>query len=90
MVVIGVTAGVVWKTAGLLPRPGAPRALHEPHLMHSMRAMAVVFVQIATMHWFVSAVTMMDAAILWPFLIRVFSVFVVAICLARCAQIQFK
>eukprot|EP00892_Ulva_mutabilis_P012745 jgi/Ulvmu1/9843/UM056_0085.1 len=78
-----ITAGIVWKAAALLPQPGAPPALHEPLLMHSMRAMSVVFLQMGTMHWFVSAVTMMDAAITWPFLIRVFSAVVVAVCLVR-------
>ena len=85
LVVNLVTASIVWKAASLLPLPDSPPHLHEAHLLHSMRAMAVVFLQMGTMHWFVSVVTMMDAAITWPFLIRVFSTFVVAICLIRSA-----
>lgn len=85
LVVHLVTAGVVWKSAGLLPRPGAPPELHEPELMNGMRALAVSFVQIGSMHGFMSAVTMMDAAITWPPLIRVFSTFVIGVCFMRCA-----
>lgn len=86
MIVHLVTASVVWKSAGLLPRPGSPPELHEPELMHGLRALAVVFVQIGTMHWFISAVTMMAAAITWPPLIRVFSTLVAGVCLMRCAH----
>lgn len=83
LIVHMVTAGIVWKAASLLPRPGSPAARHEAELMQSLRAMAVVFLQIGTMQWFSSAVTMMEAAITWPQLVVVFSAFVALTCLVR-------
>lgn len=81
-----VTASVVWRSAALLPQLGTPPQLHKPELMHGLRALAVVFVQIGTMHWFMSAVTMMSAAIIWPPLIRVFSSLVAGVCIMRYAH----
>jgi len=75
----------VWTSAGLLPQPGAPTEQHEPELLHGMRALSVVFVQIGSMHGFMSAVTVMNAAITWPPLVRVFSTCVIGVCLLRCA-----
>lgn len=84
-----VTAGLVWKAAALLPRPGSAPETHEPALMRALRALAVVFLQMATMHWLVSAVTMMEAAITWPPLVVVFSGLVALTCLVRCAPTTY-
>jgi hypothetical protein len=56
-----------------LPKRQMPREKHLGALMQSLRGLGVAFMQLTTMHWFVCAVTAMEAAIDWPKLVVVFS-----------------
>lgn len=80
------TAVLIRHAARALPSEQTPLERHLAALMLSLRAMAVVFMQIATMHWFVSTVTMMESAIAYPQGVAYFAGFVAAYCIARCAH----
>lgn len=80
------TAALIRHAGRALPRDFTPLKRHLAAIMLSLRALAVVFMQIATMHWFVSTVTIMESAIAYPEGVAYFAGVVALYCTARCAD----
>lgn len=73
------------KASAGLPRCSTPDEEHLGKLMQSVRGLALAFMQMTTMHWFMCAVTAMEAVMQWPKLVTVFGAAMALVSVSRCA-----